>query len=245
MNEFVRIKQQWLQHTPRQWWGDDVDVRFYLLARLKHLRNRCILDVGCNAGLVLSELDASNVKYGFDLNDALLPVAQSLNPGAVLAQSSCFEGFPYQDQSFDVVIMANVMPYHEIAHASLPPQAQKAHVLNEVYRVLRPGGKLLLTTPNGEHPCYAHTRRIQVTELQQDLRRFGRVHISGWNPLPCVMGFLPRSWQRRIPPRYHKYLFLPSPLLARLPGIMPLFQWLMRKKFLRNHAKAFYVECEK
>jgi SAM-dependent methyltransferase len=209
------------------------------------LRQQNVLDVGCNIGLMLTELDASNRKYGFDLNLMVLKRAKELNPAAIVSRSSLFAGLPYQTACFDAVIMANVMPYHEVLDASLDQTEQKTRVFQEVYRILKPGGKLFLTTPNGAHFCYLNSRKIHLAELQRVLGRFRQIKIYGWNPLPPMVFFLPVNWQKRIPPQYHKYVFFPSPLLARVPGMMKLLRYLMLKKSLLKNAKAFYVECEK
>lgn len=245
MNEFRRIKKKWQEYAPHQWWGDSIDVRFYLISQLKSLRNQRVLDVGCNAGLMLSELDGSNVQYGFDIDFEVLRIARTVNPQSHLLNASLFDSFPFQDQSFDIVIMANVMPYHEILDEKTNKEEQKAKVLNEVFRVLKPGGTLFLTTLNGKHFCYRHTRKIHLPELVDAFKCFEKVQIYGWNPLPSLVFFLPVFLKSRIPPKYHKYVFVPSPLLARIPYMMSILRYLMPKKGLLRQAKAFYVECEK
>ncbi len=49
------------------------------------------------------------------------------------------ETFPYSDASFDTVVCSEV-----IEHLKYDP----AHMLREINRVLKPGGRLILTTPN-------------------------------------------------------------------------------------------------
>jgi len=138
MNDLRRIKQKWMALAPQQWWGDSIDVRFYLITQLRRLHGQTVLDVGCNIGLMLTELDVSNCKYGFDLNAAVLQRAQALNPTAVLLKSSLFAGFPFRTECFEAVIMANVMPYHEVLDTALDKAEQKTRVFQEVYRILKP-----------------------------------------------------------------------------------------------------------
>ena len=247
MNDLRRIKQKWMALAPQQWWGDSIDVRFYLITQLRRLHGQTVLDVGCSVGMILSEIDSSNRKYGFDIHYGILTKAQKLNPDAHFAACSALDYFPYQPDSFDVVIMSHVIPYYDyrVPFSLLPKHAQIANVFAEIHRILKPKGKLLLTTPNGEHFCYQQAEKIRFAELQHVLARFRQVRIYGWNPLPPFVFFLPHGWQQRIPPQYHRYLFLPSPVLARIPGIMNVLRYVMTKKGLLKTAKAFYVECEK
>ena len=112
MNDFLRIKQKWMTYAPDQWWGDSIDVRFYLIAQLQRLRNQKVLDVGCNIGMMLTELDPSNCKYGFDLNAEVLKRAQVLNPIAYFVRSSLFDGFPYIYRKGDgATLVSNTADY--------------------------------------------------------------------------------------------------------------------------------------
>jgi SAM-dependent methyltransferase len=49
------------------------------------------------------------------------------------------QSFPFEDNTFDMILFNEVFE-----HLRINP----IHTLNEVYRVLKPGGKLLLSTPN-------------------------------------------------------------------------------------------------
>lgn len=245
MNTFLNIKRRWMQIAPDLWWGDSIDVRFYLISQLRKLRQQRVLDVGCNIGMMLNELDVSNIKHGFDIDRQVLRNAQTLNPTGRFVRCSLFAPWPYAEQSFDVVVMANVMPYHEVCTPLLEEAQQKTHAFGEAYRVLKTGGRLFLTTPNKEHLCYKTSRKSTIFELELALQHFQNIQIGGWNPLPSLVWFLPDPLTLRIPRQYHKYLLFPSPIAARMPGMMPILIYLMRKKSLRRKAKAFYVECQK
>lgn len=64
-------------------------------------------------------------------------------PGGLSCEARCFNAeldtWPFDDQSFDVVLFTEVLE-----HLLLDP----VHALSEAWRVLRPGGLLVLTTPN-------------------------------------------------------------------------------------------------
>ena len=44
--EFQRIKKKFELSNLTRYWGDDFDVRFYLISKIKKIKNQLILDVG-------------------------------------------------------------------------------------------------------------------------------------------------------------------------------------------------------
>ena len=61
-SEFKRIKEKILTIDSKRWWGDDYDVRFYLVHQLHKINNKIILDVGGGIGIISSELDKNNFR---------------------------------------------------------------------------------------------------------------------------------------------------------------------------------------
>ena len=66
--EFKRIKQRILSVNPAKYWGDDFDVRYYAISKLKETKNQLILDAGGGIGIISSEMDESNSCVNLDLN---------------------------------------------------------------------------------------------------------------------------------------------------------------------------------
>jgi SAM-dependent methyltransferase len=133
--------------------GDEFLGHLVDLAGLKPTTD--ILDVGCGIGRMARPLAGhlTTGRYcGFDVNEMAIrwcrehyPVSfrfdvadlhnARYNPrGAELAREY---RFPYEDASFDVVLMASVLTH------LLEPEAER--YLGEALRVLRPGGRLLAT----------------------------------------------------------------------------------------------------
>lgn len=116
----------------------------YLELRRRFLREHVrpgerALDLGCGAGTFTGLLAQAGAEpVGVDVAEAALRRARAAQPGLrfVLAP---FEGpLPLEDGAFDVVWCSEV-----IEHV-----ADTAPWLSEIRRVLRPAGRLLLTTPN-------------------------------------------------------------------------------------------------
>ena len=96
------VKEKYLSIAPYLWWGDDLDVRFFLLKNLMKIKNKKILDIGCNIGITLSFLDRSNELYGIEIDDYCVNEAKELNPTTNVFQGT-MESLPYEDESFESI----------------------------------------------------------------------------------------------------------------------------------------------
>jgi len=102
-----------------------------------------VLDAGCGAGEVLIEIARAFPRaelVGLDLSEPLLEIARRQTEEAGLSERLTFkrgdvEAMPFEDDSFDLVISVNTL------HVVDDPVA----MMNEVERVLRPDGALVLT----------------------------------------------------------------------------------------------------
>jgi 2-polyprenyl-3-methyl-5-hydroxy-6-metoxy-1,4-benzoquinol methylase len=98
-----------------------------------------VLDVGCGEGQLTAELVSSGMTVvGVDVAAEPLRRARASHPGLDLRIVPADGRWPLQDASFDVAWAGDTIE-HVIDTASW---------LSEVRRVLRPGGTLLLSTPD-------------------------------------------------------------------------------------------------
>jgi SAM-dependent methyltransferase len=97
-----------------------------------------LLDLGAGAGIVTAMNFRGLAKQvcGVDLDPRV-----AANPFLDEGKMANADAIPYPDASFDIVIADNVME-----HLDRPGE-----VFREIFRVLRPGGKLLFKTPNRTH----------------------------------------------------------------------------------------------
>ena len=109
--------------------------RFLLTRDLILAKNpKIVLDVGCHNGLLLSLLGEGIEKHGVDL----LEEPQLQAKGVKYKHYDVSAGLPYADATFDVVSSSEVIE-HVMDTESF---------LQECFRVLKPGGRIVISTPN-------------------------------------------------------------------------------------------------
>jgi SAM-dependent methyltransferase len=110
--------------------------RALLLAEAK--AGERVLDLGCGAGRFVAALrDAGAAVVGVEIAAAALERARAVAPGADLRLLEDDGSIPLEHGSVDLVWCSEVLEH----------VADGAHLLQEARRVLRPGGRILLTVP--------------------------------------------------------------------------------------------------
>lgn len=105
-------------------------------------KNAIILDAGTGAGYFLLELNKLGYKniYGLDIGNYLTEEAQSSIQGFKTADLN-FDKLPWADGFFDAITAWEVFEHLENPHQPI----------REIYRILKPGGLLLMSVPNIFH----------------------------------------------------------------------------------------------
>ncbi len=133
---------------------------FQMLPSLGHAK---VLEIGCGAGLLPLELasQAESVA-GIDISHFVLDFANQVKDYIqyrnVSFQQGDAEQLAFRDETFDLVICSEVLEH------LLQPQ----QTLNEIRRVLKPGGTLILTTPSA----------VSLSDLCMSLLRVFNKHIE-------------------------------------------------------------------
>lgn len=110
-----------------------------LIESLNLKKDARFLDIGCGIGFFMEKLHKQNPKldlYGVDYSEYNIKLAKKLN--FKFEKCNIEDGLPYKDKFFDIVYAAEL-----IEHITNPD-----YLLEECYRILKPGGFIIITTPN-------------------------------------------------------------------------------------------------
>ena len=102
-----------------------------------------ILDLGCGNARLRKFLPNSLVRpgdyFGFDLSEKLLAIARKQFPKDAFFKGNFGKSLPFGSQNFDWVI--SIAAFHHLLNSK-----DQHQFLSETHRVLKPGGKLFITT---------------------------------------------------------------------------------------------------
>jgi len=163
---------------PSYVWRAGQERRLTLIQRYVPLHGRAILDVGCGLGLYVRRLnDLSDNVHGVDIDPD--KVAQTSESLANIHQGSA-EALPYPNGTFDVVLSNEVIEHVHDDQAAI----------DEAYRVLVPGGHLVVFCPNRGYLFETHGF------YWRGVYHFGNI--------PLV-NYFPNGWRNRLAPHVRAY----------------------------------------
>jgi SAM-dependent methyltransferase len=95
-----------------------------------------VLEVGAGIGRWTASFDPARARFcGVDISEGMVAAARANFPERSFEQLGPDLGFPYEDESFDLVFSVTVMHHN--------PTPAKLTLLSEMWRVAKPGGRLL------------------------------------------------------------------------------------------------------
>lgn len=241
--EFKRIKQKMLNASPSRFWGDDFDVRFYLISQLKKIQNKVVLDIGGGVGIMSSELNESNARVNLDICLEDLKYCKKSINSRIECVCASMTNLPFKDNTFDYVICSHLIEVakfidikeENILDGKSFPYPTVEQTVKESRRVLQKGRKLLFTTTNNS---YYEGWKLSYDELKAVMKLvYPDFTLSLFNCFP------------RISKKYRK---------LNLANVIPkvLNKFLSRKKIIEdillkntNHkgksSVSFYLEAIK
>ncbi len=138
-----------------------------------------VLDVGCGLGLYVRRMSACSADvHGVDVDPEKVAAASEALPNIRVAPA---ESLPYPDATFDGVLL------HEV----LEHVSDDRLAVREAWRVLRPGGRMVIFAPNRWYPFETHGIY------------WGRRYIFGNIPF---VNWLPDTLRNRLVPHARAYL---------------------------------------
>ncbi len=128
-----------------------------------------ILDIGCGPGFAFAEMAGWKRIHGLDPSlDALSACKRASGRSSLLVNGSA-DRLPYRDGSFSAVVAFEIFEHLD----------NDREAMQECLRILKPGGRLILTVPAfqwlwGDHDeLYFHKRRYRTAELRKNLASVG------------------------------------------------------------------------
>lgn len=97
-----------------------------------------VLDIGCAYGFMLERFPDFFQKFGIDVSEYAISIAKKRLPDADLKTMGAEGDLPYEENFFDMVVVNDLLE-----HLENPRMA-----LKNIYRILKKGGVLYITTPN-------------------------------------------------------------------------------------------------
>lgn len=169
-----------------------------------------ILDAGCGTGLLAKRLKKYGKVAAVDISPYAIELARKRG---IAVQEASVNKLPFKDNVFNLVVSLDVI-YHKMV------DDKKA--LAEFFRVLKPGGVLILRVPairwlGTLHDWHVHTReRYSKEELKEKLESAGleieKLSFVNLSLVPLVL--LRRFWERVVKPKG------PASAVAKFPQIL-------------------------
>ncbi len=178
---YDRLGDDFVRRAESSVWNAHYD-RPAVLAALGPVGGLSVLDAACGPGVYAERLLAAGARVdGFDASEVMLEAARArLGGRAALVRASLDERLPYPDAAFDRVVCALAIHYAKDRGATLA----------EFARVLRPGGRAVLST---QHPMTDWLRKggsyfaVQRETDDWPTRDGGAVTVGWWRePLTAL-----------------------------------------------------------
>jgi ubiquinone/menaquinone biosynthesis C-methylase UbiE len=160
------------------------------------------LDVGCGTGHFTQMLAQAGAEVtGCDASEAMLRQAARTLPDLRWQLADARE-LPYADASWDLVLSVTMLEFVE----------EPARALDEMWRVLRPGGRLVVAVLQADTPWHA----LYTRQAQEGPSPFALAHFYGREELSA---YLAKFGRVRMTTCVHSH---PE---SGPPGCLPLVEW--------------------
>jgi len=157
----------------KHWWNYSTKMFFLSIIKRMLPQGAHILDAGCGVGDMLGLLQENYRIVGIDRSKEAISYCTQRVPGIRLIRGNVTM-MPFENERFDGIISLDVL-YHEWVQ-------NDAEALGEMYRLLKPGGRLFFQLPAYEwlrssHDEWSYTsRRYTASQVDELLKVSGFVN---------------------------------------------------------------------
>jgi ubiquinone/menaquinone biosynthesis C-methylase UbiE len=129
---------------------------------LSTLKKDRILDIGCGTGTILKLLEDFGTAYGIELSTDAIGFLKKRELNR-LVRSDASQSLPFGDDTFSLITCLDVLEHLD----------DDRTLLNEMVRVCKPGGHIILTVPAfnvlwSRHDCALHHKRRYTQKQMLD-----------------------------------------------------------------------------
>jgi SAM-dependent methyltransferase len=240
---YKKILQLWKMMGIKNFWGDALDVRFYLAGLIRDESFDNILDISSNYGIILNQSN-SCLRIGLDYSLEYLEKSKDYFSDLKLVQASS-ESLPFKDKSISAIILAHSLPgwdYPINSFLNKNSENARRKLFKDMHRILKAEGKLYLTAVNGEHIYYREKEKPRLDKIIDYAEGlFCIEEVVGWNPLPVLAGVVPYRLFRKFPNFLKKTLFFPTAMIySFFPGIWNILLFLSKIKSLNKASRHLF-----
>ena len=206
---------------------DERRVREYIISKVPK-NAQSILDVGCGSGWVAKTFIKKEIKvHSLDITKINPVKAMQLYPSqkhsGIVADSF---HLPFADNSFDCIIASEI-----IEHVVDP-----AAFIKEVFRVVRKGGKLIITTPYKEKLMYylcIHCN--QMTPVHAHIHSFDEKMLEGYYKEDDLESFEFKTFGNKL------LIFLRTYVILQF---LPFWLWRLKDRIANLiYKKPIHIIC--
>ncbi len=236
-----KIKNKFNQSVNR-YWGDDFDVRYFLITQLKKIQQKSILDIGGGIGIISSELDKSNYITNLDISLDDLKICNN-NYGKNLNNLNGSMIFlPFKNNAFDIIICSHILEIakqldiknNNIVKNAINEYPTVNSVFKEMQRVLKNNGKLYVTTPNN---IFYKSSKLTYHELTNSIKKyFNQYSLYFYNTYPSFSNKYRKLNLKNIIPKMKLKFINHSTIISSL---------IKKDQNIERDSISFYVEIRK
>lgn len=194
------------------WWfvGRHHLVLTFLRSVYGRRNDLTILDIGCGTGAMSEKMGAFGTVVSADFSPLALEFSRRRHLTRLCAADAM--RLPFQDGSFDVIIALDILEHLPDDNAAL----------QEFYRVLKPGGRVIASVPayqslwSAHDVALMHFRRYVASEVRE---RFTAAHLKIQKLSYAMTLLYPVVWGvRKLTTRFGRKGAEPKSSLVSVPG---------------------------